>query len=101
MLHHGGDWQAVNQFYLDVHAKPEFHEYYDLRKIAQSVQAPTLLLRGDVDDALHPVAHSTEMHSLLPDSWLAIFPNTPFNAWRSRPRESWDLIRRFIAERGA
>ena len=101
LLHHGGDWQAVNQFYLDVHAKSEFHEYYDLRKIAQSVQAPTLLLRGDVDDPLHPVAHSTEMHSLLPNSWLAIFPNTTFNAWRSRPQESWDLIRKFIAEQGS
>src|SRR2546430_2139538 len=52
--HHGSDWRAVNDFYLTLHARPEFHEYYDLRKVAPRVQAPTLLLRGDIDDPVHP-----------------------------------------------
>jgi pimeloyl-ACP methyl ester carboxylesterase len=97
-FHHGADWPAVNDFYLDLHARPDFHEYYDLRKVAPRVQAPTLLLRGDIDDPVHSVMHSVEMHQLLPNSRLAIYPKTEFNALRARPREAWDLIRGFVAE---
>lgn len=100
-LHHGDDWPAVNGFYLGLHSRPEFHEYYDLRNVAARVRASTLLLRGDIDDPVHPVVHSCEMHQLVPGSWLAIFPNTEFNALRGRPLEAWDLIRRFVAECGA
>ena len=98
---HGADWAAVNAFYLGVHGKPEFHEYYDLRKVAPRISAPTLLLRGDINDPVHPVIHSAELHALLPKSWLSIFPNTEFNALRARPAESWEIIRRFVAENGA
>ena len=95
--YHGADALAVNDFYLDLHADPAFHEYYDLRKIAGEVRAPTLLLRGDVDDQRHPVQHSVDLHALLPDSRLAIFAGTPFNAMRHRPAESWALIRELTA----
>jgi pimeloyl-ACP methyl ester carboxylesterase len=98
--HHGADWPAVNDFYLELHARPDFHEYFDLRKVAARVQAPTLLVRGDIDDPVHPVIHSVELHDLLPKSWLAIYPNTEFNALRARPKEAWDLIRRFVGEQG-
>ena len=98
--HHGADWAEVNAFYLGVHGQPEFHEYYDLRQAAPRVTAPTLLLRGDINDPIHPVRHSTELHELFPKSWLSIFPNTEFNALRARPTESWDLIRRFVGEQG-
>lgn len=100
-LHHGADWPSVNAFYLQLHSRADFHEYYDLRKAAPRVQAPTLLLRGDIDDPVHPVMHSCEMHQLVPRSWLAILPNTEFNALRGRPREAWDLVRRFVAECGS
>jgi pimeloyl-ACP methyl ester carboxylesterase len=96
--HHGADWAAVNDFYLNLHSRPEFHEYFDLRKAAPRVTAPVLLMRGDIDDPVHPVIHSAELHALFPRSWLAIFPNTEFNALRGRPKESWELIRRFLAE---
>ena len=96
LLHHGEDGLAVNEFYLNLHAQPAFHEYYDLRKIAASVQAPTLVLRGDVDDDRHPIAHSTELHALIPNSRLQIFANTRFNAMVSKPEESWALIRELV-----
>jgi pimeloyl-ACP methyl ester carboxylesterase len=95
--HQGPDWIAVNAFYQAMHAKPEFHAYYDLREVAPRVTAPTLLVRGDIDDAVHPVLHSAELHKLFPRSWLAIFPNTEFNALRGRPQEAWALIRQFVA----
>ena len=96
--HQGPDWQQVNAFYAAIHARPEFHEYYDLRPVAPRVMAPTLLVRGDIDDPVHPVMHSAELHRLFPKSWLAIFPNTEFNALRGRPQDTWSLIRRFIAD---
>ena len=95
---HGADALAVNHFYLDLHAKAAFHEYYDLRKIAADVRAPTLLLRGDVDDQRHPVQHSVHLHGLMPNSRLQIFAGTPFNAMRSKPAESWALIRELTGE---
>lgn len=93
----GADYVDVNRFYVEMHAKHEFSSYYDLRTIAPSVQTPALILRGDIDDDRHPVAHSTDLHAALPDSWLAIYPNTGFNAMTSRPAEAWGLIREFVA----
>lgn len=94
-FHHGEGWAEVNAFYLRMHGKPEFHEFFDLRKAAGRIQAPTLIIRGDVDDRPHPVAHSVELHALIPNSWLVIYPNTEFNAFRAHPKEVWDLIRSF------
>ena len=96
--HHGDDWPSVNTFYLAMHGRDDFHSYYDLRQVAERVKAPTLLLRWDIDDQLHPVAHSVELHQRIPTSWLAIYPNTPFNAMRSKPQEVWSLIRTFVQE---
>lgn len=94
--HHGDDWPAVNAFYLELQARPDFHEYYDLRKVAKAIQAPTLLLAGDIHDDIHPLSHSVELHQLIPTSWLAIYPNTS-NVLRARPQETWKTIREFIA----
>jgi pimeloyl-ACP methyl ester carboxylesterase len=97
-FHQGSDWQAVNAFYLGMHARPDFHQYYDLRQAAPRVTSPALIIRGDIDDPVHPVQHSVELHALIAGSWLAIVPNTGFNALLGRPNESWDLIRRFTKE---
>jgi pimeloyl-ACP methyl ester carboxylesterase len=94
---HGEDWADVNRFYQDMHERSDFQRFYDLRRVAPRVRAPALVLRGDIDDPIHPVEHSTALHRRFPRSWLAIFPNTPFNVLRNRPRESWELIRTFTA----
>lgn len=99
-LHHGEDAEEINEFYLDLHAKPEFHEYYDLRKFAANVQAPTLIMRGDFDDDRHPIAHATELHTLIPNSRLAIFAKTKFNAMTNDADASWALIRALVADAG-
>jgi pimeloyl-ACP methyl ester carboxylesterase len=99
--HHGADWEQVNAFYLNLHARPEFHGFYDLRKAAPRVTAPVLIMRGDIDDPVHSVLHSAELHALFPKSWLAIYPNTEFNAMLARPKETWALINEFITSNGA
>lgn len=97
---HGDDWEAVNQFYQDLHEREDFKSYYDLREVSPRVQAPTLVMRGDIDEPIHPVEHSVAVHQRVPDSWLAIYPNTEFNAMRAHPAETWALIREFIAAKG-
>lgn len=97
---HGDDWEAVNRFYQDLHERDEFKTYYDLREIAPRVQAPVLVMRGDIDEPVHPIEHSLAVHTAAPKSWLAIFPNTEFNVLRAHPEESWTLIREFISANG-
>ncbi|MEE8519165.1 MAG: alpha/beta hydrolase [Dehalococcoidia bacterium] len=98
--HHGDDAAEVNAFYLKLHADQAFHDYYDLRKVAANVKAPTLLMRGDVDDDRHPIAHSTELHALIPNSRLQIFANTPFNGMTNHVDEAWALVRQHVADAG-
>ena len=98
--HQGNTWAEAAEFYLRMHEKPEFRSYYDLPAIAAGVQAPTLITRGDIDDAMHPIEHSTAVHAAVPSSQLAIYPNTPFNAMTARPDAFWALIHDFLAERG-
>ena len=97
-VHQGETWAEAAEFYLEMHEKPEFRSYYDLPVIAAGVQAPTLITRGDVDDAVHPIEHSTAVHAAVPNSQLAIYPNTPFNAMTAHPAEFWGLVRSFLAE---
>ncbi len=98
--YHGSGALDVNRFYIDMHGKPEFHDYYDLRKIASAVQVPTLILRGDIDEDRHPVAHANELHKLFPNSWLQVFANTTFNGMVQHPQRSWELIRELVASAG-
>jgi len=100
-FHHGADWEAVNAFYINLHSRPEFHEYYDLRQAAERVKTPTLVMRGDAkNDPVHGVEHSLAVYERLENAWLAIFPNTEFNAIRGRPVEAWKLIREFVDQHG-
>ena len=94
--YHGSGALDVNLFYVKMHAKPEFHSYYDLRSIATDVSTPTLILRGDIDEDRHPVAHANELHKLFPNSWLQIYANTSFNGMVQHPQQSWELIRSLI-----
>jgi pimeloyl-ACP methyl ester carboxylesterase len=95
----GDNWPQVLEFYLTMHEREDFKGYYDLLKVAPQVQAPTLITRGDIDDEVHPVAHSVALHKAISSSWLAIYPNTPFNVMTSKTKEFWGLVRTFIAER--
>ena len=51
-----------------------------LRPYLSSITLPTLITRGDIDDAVHPLAHAIEWHAAHPSSWLWIAPGTAFSA---------------------
>lgn len=94
---HGDDWEAVNVFYQKLHDQDDFKSFYDLREASPRVTVPSLVMRGDRDEPIHPVSHSMAIYERIPGAWLAIYPNTPFNALRAHPKEAWSLIREFIA----
>ena len=98
---HGDDWEAVNQFYQALHDREDFKSHYDLREVGLRVTSPALVMRGDIDEPIHPVEHSVALHKAIANSWLAIYPNTPFSALRAHPKEVWDLIRKFVTSHSA
>jgi pimeloyl-ACP methyl ester carboxylesterase len=97
--HYQGDnWAEAIEFYLRLHERNDFKTYYDLPALAGKVKAPTLIMRGDIDEPVHSIAHAQVMHKGIANSWLAILPNTSFNVLTQKPKEAWALINRFIGE---
>lgn len=86
--YHGDDWQAVVANYGRIRNIAELQEFYNLRAEVDKITCPTLIVRGDTtDDFVHPLAHSIEIHTRLPHSWLWIAPNTAFSVLRAHPAE--------------
>lgn len=94
---HGEDWQTVVANYATIRNIPELQEYYNLRDHVARIRCPMLIVRGDIDDAVHPLAHSFEIHAKVPHSWLWIAPNTALSPLRERPEELLRLYHTFIA----
>lgn len=95
---HGDDWAAVMQNYFNIRNQPEVQEHLNLRPLCAQVTAPTLIMRGDRPDLVHPIAHSTELHELMPNTRLAILPNTGTAIHSSAPEAMRSMIREFISE---
>ena len=96
----GDTWAEAAEFYVNMHEKKAFRDYFDIPSIAGEIKAPTLITRGDIDDAAHPIEHSTAVHAGVADSWLSISPDTGFNVMTSHPEEFWALVGRFLSETG-
>ncbi|MEE8517544.1 MAG: alpha/beta hydrolase [Dehalococcoidia bacterium] len=97
-LFQGDTWAEAAEFYVKMHEKESFRTYFDLPAIAGDVRAPTLITRGDIDDAAHPIEHSTAVHAGVAASWLSVHPNTSFNVMTNHPEEFWSLVGRFLSE---
>ena len=66
-----------------------------------AVTAPTVILRGDFLEPVHPLAHAFELRASIKDSWLWINPNSPTAALGSAPEEAYALIRANAARQPA
>ena len=97
-IYQGDSWAEAAEFYVNMHEKESFRDYFDIPSIAGNVQAPTLIVRGDIDDAVHPIEHSTAVHAGVANSRLAIYPNTGFNVMTSHPEDFWRLVGDFLKE---
>lgn len=97
---HGEDWEEVVLSYCALHDRADFEEYYDLYKIATNVKAPTLIVRGDIDEELHPLVHTQDLHRMIPNSRLAIYANMGYDARTVQMSEFWRLVQAFFGDVG-
>jgi pimeloyl-ACP methyl ester carboxylesterase len=71
---HGPDWRDAVAFYAKARSTPGLQEYLTLRTELPVIDVPTLICRGDFDDAIHPLEDSFIWHKLTPRSELFIAP---------------------------
>ncbi|MDP3659240.1 alpha/beta fold hydrolase [Phenylobacterium sp.] len=94
---HGTDWRNVLANYMSIRNKPELQEHYSLRETSKGVRVPTLILRGDEREVVHPLGHCFELHQNIPGSWLWIRPNTNGSSLNAAPEEGYALMRALMA----
>lgn len=95
---HGEDWRRAVSFYGRARNNLDLQAHLTVRSWLQELRLPTLITRGDVDDAVHPLAHCSEWHTANPASWLWIEPATGFSLTQRRPEAFANVYRRFVAE---
>jgi pimeloyl-ACP methyl ester carboxylesterase len=93
--YHGEDWRRAVSFYGRVRNEPQLQEHLTVRPWLSELTLPTLITRGDIDDAVHPLAHCIEWHAEHPKSWLWIAPNTGFSLTQRCPAAYAEIFRRF------
>lgn len=93
---HGEDWRSAVSFYGRARMDQDLQAYLTIRPWLSDLTLPTLITRGDVDDAVHPLAHAVEWHGAHPDSWLWIAPNTGFSLTQRRAPEYAEVFKRFV-----
>jgi pimeloyl-ACP methyl ester carboxylesterase len=96
-LQHGPDWQDVLTNFFSIRNDPAVQEYLNLRELSKQIAVPTLILRGDVWEPVHPLPHAVELHASIKGSWLWIRPNSPTNVLGQAPQEAYALIRALTA----
>ncbi len=71
---HGSDWRDAVAFYAKTRSTAAFQDYYTLRPHLSELKVPTLICRGDHDDAIHPVDDAFIWHKQSPNTQLWIAP---------------------------
>lgn len=97
---HGDDWEQVMNNFLLIRNDVDLQEFYNLRDLCQSIGSRVLIMRGDVDDPVHPLSHSFELHAKIGDSTLAIIPACPSGVGRGNPKVMRSLISEFVLGNG-
>src|SRR5262249_52976964 len=72
---HGADWENVFRNYSNIRKQLDVQEYLNLREPSKGVTTPTLIMRGDEENPVHPLQHAVELHENIKGSWLWINPN--------------------------
>ena len=96
---HGDDWREVVAFYARARASDGFQEYYTLGDSVVDIVVPTLILRGDFEDGVHPLADAVYWHQHAPSTELFIAPGlTQHSVIRERPADFVAAFDRFIEQ---
>ena len=83
--------------YMAIRNRPELQDHYSLRETSKTVRVPTLILRSDEREVVHPLGHCFELHQNIPGSWLWIRPNTAGSVLKAAPAEGFGLMRQLMA----
>jgi pimeloyl-ACP methyl ester carboxylesterase/CRP-like cAMP-binding protein len=95
---HGDDWRAVRTNCTRFQRDPELREYLNVGEAVAAITAPTLIVRGDIEEGGHPFAHAIELHQLIPNSWLWISPHSVSLLTRRHPVDSLRIFRDFVSQ---
>ncbi|WP_063017114.1 alpha/beta fold hydrolase [Nocardia nova] len=96
---HGDDWRDAVDFYARTRATPQFQQYFTLRPHLGELSVPTLVCRGDHDDAIHPVDDAFVWHKQAPDTRLFIAPGlTQSSVMLERPEQFVTEFATFLAQ---
>ncbi|MBV9119754.1 MAG: alpha/beta hydrolase, partial [Chloroflexi bacterium] len=55
--YHGADWETVFSTYGEIRKLPDFQSQLNLREPSKTLTIPTFILRGDDENAAHPLRH--------------------------------------------
>lgn len=98
---HGDDWLTVQENCDGYLGTPEIWEYLNLRSCVAAISAPTLIIRGDIEEPFHPLVQAVDLHGALADSWLWIAPGTRSLMTRRHPADSSRIFREFVCAHSA
>jgi pimeloyl-ACP methyl ester carboxylesterase len=94
---HGEDWKTVLRNYFDIRNAPAFHEYLNLHELVKQIKAPTLIMRSDSPEVVHPMEQAFECWRSIPGARLWIRPDMGDGSGLGAP-EGYDVLRKFIAQ---
>lgn len=94
---HGEDWRTVLANYSAIRNQPELQAHLDLRELSKTVAIPTLILRGDEREVVHPIEHCLELYQNIKGSTLWIRPNTKGALAAAAPEHFFDMLRAHMA----
>lgn len=99
---HGEDWEDAVKFYFETRNGPEFQSYLTLRPDLARLIVPTLICRGDFEDAVHPIDDSFTWHAMAPSTSLWIAPGAAESSvFRGRKNEFLTILGEFLKRIGA
>lgn len=94
---HGSDWETVFRNYSNIRQQADLQEYFNLRQPSRGVRVPTLVMRGDEENAVHPLAHAVELHENIAGSWLWIEPHTSGGLLENASQAAYARFRAFFS----
>jgi pimeloyl-ACP methyl ester carboxylesterase len=95
---HGDDWRTVMRNCERILRNPELAAYLSVGNGASAITAPTLIMRGDATDPVHPLADAFRLHDVIHTSRLWIAPDTLSLITRHLPSETLRMFSDFALD---
>ncbi|MGE3302078.1 MAG: alpha/beta fold hydrolase [Hyphomonadaceae bacterium] len=95
---HGPEWRTVLANYMAIRNRQDLQDHLDLRAPSKKVAAPTLIIRGDEREVVHPMSHSMQLYDNIAGSWLWVRSNTNGSVMRAAPQETYAQMRAIMAK---